>query len=260
MGEPTGATPPDAPPWRGAWARLGRTVAGALALVGTLIASLAPVPFAVRSVASEPVTAIAPGDAAVGSAGDPATPMARGLHPAVGRCLACHLGDDGALDIVGLDAMRSLPPEWTILWEDAFDLDGDGIAGTMRYVSGGDGPIVGLYGSGLAAGRLEDFARIAGVAHGIDVSDPTAMNAVLDAFLALSPDPAPMDPLALARFEARGCTDCHVTHEFEHEGRAYAPLSDFLLHDLGEGPVRTAPLWGCGDCLEGVGHGKARKR
>jgi hypothetical protein len=32
------------------------------------------------------------------------------------------------------------------------------------------------------------------------------------------------------------------------------PLSDFLLHDLGDGPKRTAPLWGCPECLDAAGH------
>lgn len=45
-----------------------------------------------------------------------------------------------------------------------------------------------------------------------------------------------------------------MTDTYEHSGRTYAPLSDFLLHDLGEGPVRTAPLWGCATCLEAPGH------
>lgn len=175
-------------------------------------------------------------------------------HPAVGQCLACHVGVDGAFDIVGLAAMEGLPPEWPFLFEDAFDLDGDGIAGAIRHVSGAAGPTIGLYGSKLAAGRLEDFARIASAAHGIDLSDTAAMDAVLDAFLALSPDPAPTPPTAIARFEARGCASCHVTETFEHEGRAYMPLSDFLMHDLGEGPVRTTPLWGCPECLRAEGH------
>lgn len=202
---------------------------------------------------------------------------------AVARCLSCHTGPDGALDIVGLAALQGLPPEWAMLFEDAFDLDGDGVAGRLRHVSGGGGgvegggvevggagaggvdagakgggarPVLGVYGRRLAAGRLSDFARIAGAAHDIDLADPAVMDAVLDAFVARSPDPALPPPASLARFEARGCAACHVTRTFEHEGRTHAPLSDFLLHDLGEGFVRTAPLWGCDECLDAPGHGE----
>lgn len=173
---------------------------------------------------------------------------------AVDRCLACHLTPEGTVDIVGLGAMEGLPPEWPFLYEDAFDLDGDGVAGIMRMVSGEDGPIVARYGRALAAGRFEDFALIAGAAHGIDVSDPVVLASIRAAFEARSPDPAPPPEAALRRFEARGCADCHVTRAFEHEGRRYVPLSDFLMHDLGEGPVRTTPLWGCPGCLDAPGH------
>lgn len=170
------------------------------------------------------------------------------------RCLFCHQRPGGEIDIVGLGAMAGLPHEWPFLFEDAFDLDGDGIAGVLRLVSGEDGPIVAWYGRSLAAGRFEDFAHIAGAAHGIDVSDPDVLAGVRAAFEARSPDPAPPAAEAVARFEARGCASCHVTRTFEHEDRVYMPLSDFLLHDLGDGPVRTAPLWGCPGCLEAEGH------
>ena len=173
---------------------------------------------------------------------------------AADRCLACHLTTDGGIDIVGLSAMEGLPPEWPYLYEDAFDLDGDGIAGVMRMVSGEAGPVVARYGRKLAAGRFEDFAKIAGAAHGIDVSDTAVLAGIRAAFEARSPDPAPPSDTALARFEERGCADCHVTRSFEHEGTRYVPLSDFLMHDLGDGPARTAPLWGCDECLEADGH------
>ncbi len=200
---------------------------------------------------------------------------------AVARCLSCHVAPagpgagagaldvappgaldivapSGALDIVGIGALEALPAEWPLMSEDAFDLDGDGIAGVARHVSGGDGlPVLGRYGRALAAGRLEDFARIAGEAHGIDLSEPAVLARVVAVFAERSPDPAPMPPGALARFEARGCASCHVTDAFGHDGRDYRPLSDFLLHDLGAGPVRTAPLWGCPGCLEAPGHGAA---
>ncbi len=182
-------------------------------------------------------------------------PPAAAEAPAVAQCLACHLRPDGRLDITGIAALEGLPPEWAIVHEDSYDLDGDGIAGRLRYVTGQGGPVMALYGRRLAAGRLEDFARIAGAAHGIDLSDPAVLEEVAAAFRARSPDPAPPSPEALRAFEARGCAACHVTDTYQHAGRTYAPLSDFLLHDLGDGPVRTAPLWGCLECLRAPGHG-----
>lgn len=176
---------------------------------------------------------------------------------AVQQCLSCHVDARGALDIVGLGALESLPPEWPFLFEDAYDLDGDGVAGAMRFVSTDTRPRAAKYGMSLAASRFEDFALIAGEAHGIDLSHPGDMRAVKDAFLVRSHDPdLPFADLeAQDRFEARGCAACHVTHTFTHGERTYMPLSDFLLHDLGDGPRRTAPLWGCSHCLTGPGHG-----
>jgi len=174
----------------------------------------------------------------------------------VAQCLSCHLTASGEIDIVGLSALEGLPEEWPFLFEDAFDLDGDGIAGAMRFVSGAEGPRAGLFGAALAAGRFEDFAKIAAGAHGIPIRDAAGMARIRAAFEALSPDPGPPDPAALARFEARGCAACHVTRRFEHAGRSYMPLSDFLLHDLGDGPRRTAPLWGCPDCLAAPDHAR----
>lgn len=172
----------------------------------------------------------------------------------VTRCLSCHLTETGEIDIVGLSAMESLPEEWPFLFEDAFDMNDDGIAGVMRFVTGTGGARAGIFGEALAAGRFEDFASIAAGAHGIVIRDAAEMARIRAAFEARSPDPDLPDPSALAQFEARGCAACHVTHSFEHEGRAYMPLSDFLLHDLGDGPKRTAPLWGCPDCLTAPAH------
>ncbi len=212
----------------------------ALAGAGGAWAEPAPEPDAVARCLSCHVAPAGPGEGAPGVA----PPGAPGVAP------------PGALDIVGIGALEALPAEWPLMSEDAFDLDGDGIAGVARHVSGGDGPpMLGRYGRALAAGRLEDFARIAGEAHGIDLSEPAVLARVVAVFAARSPDPAPMPPGALARFEARGCAACHVTDAFGHDGRDYRPLSDFLLHDLGAGPVRTAPLWGCPGCLEAPGHG-----
>jgi len=196
--------------------------------------------------------------AALGFVGGAATVVAAAESgttvDAVTRCLSCHLAAEGGIDIVGLRALDGLPEEWPFLYEDAFDLDMDGVAGTMRFVSGVDSPLPGLYGEALAAGRFEDFAEIAAGVHGISIEGPAEMARLRATFESLSPDPEPPDATDLAAFEARGCAACHVTRAFEHDGRTYRPLSDFLLHDLGDGPRRTAPLWGCPECLSASGH------
>jgi len=175
----------------------------------------------------------------------------------VDACLACHVDETDTLDIVGLRVLAQVPDEWPFLFEDEFDLDDDGIAGRMRFVSGEHGPAVARFGRALAASRFEDFAHIAAGVHDIDLTDDETMARVKAAFEARSP--APVDPFpntaSLQAFEARGCARCHVTREFESNGVRYRPLSDFLLHDLGDGPRRTKPLWGCPDCITAPGHG-----
>lgn len=206
--------------------------------------------------AADPGKASAAATAGNGTAAHTDAWDAAGARPdddAVTACLSCHLDEAGRLDIVGVAALSALPPEWPFLFEDQFDLDGDGVAGRMRFVSGADGPMSAKFGQALAAARFEDFARIAGAAHDIDLSGPGVMDRLEAAFEARSP--APVSPFAspsdLARFEAEGCARCHVTRSFDHAGQRLMPLSDFLLHDLGEGPRRTAPLWGCPDCVRG---------
>ena len=170
----------------------------------------------------------------------------------VKQCLACHEVQAGQIDIVGLRALSALPPEWPFLFEDEFDLDSDGIAGRIRFVPGDPVPLIAKYGKSLAAARFEDFALIAGAAHDIDLSSPGVIAELKSAFETRSPEPFWPFPDAESqrRFEARGCAGCHVTETFEFEGRALMPLSDFLLHDVGNGLQRTAPLWGCLSCLE----------
>ncbi|MEL6920848.1 MAG: hypothetical protein AAFO77_07450 [Pseudomonadota bacterium] len=184
-----------------------------------------------------------------GSAADDAS----GLPGAVEQCLSCHLDDQGALDIVGVRALSRLPDEWQFLFEDEFDLDGDGVAGRIQFVSGGKWPLAAKFGQSLAAARFEDFALIAAAAHGVNLSAPNIIDEIEAAFEARSPAPTVpfVDDEAMRRFEVRGCAACHVTRTFEFDGETYMPLSDFLLHDLGdgEGLKRTAPLWGCPACV-----------
>ncbi|MEM7522047.1 MAG: hypothetical protein AAF307_13575 [Pseudomonadota bacterium] len=183
--------------------------------------------------------------------------FAQSNQTAVDQCLSCHKQADAAqIDIIGLRALSALPSEWQYLFEDEFDLDDNGVAGRLRFVSGPHVPLPGKFGQRLAAGRFEDFARIAGAAHGVDLSDRATLHAVQTTFEALSPDPdLPFESTAEQNaFEMRGCADCHVTRTFEHEGKTYMPLSDFLLHETDAGPRRTAPLWGCASCLDAATH------
>lgn len=160
------------------------------------------------------------------------------------------MADDGQLDIIGVRELGAIPPDWPMLFEDPLDRDGDGIAGRVGLVSGGGRPLLGKWGSRLAAASFSDFARIAGAAHDIAIDDPGLLGEIEAAFVALSPAPvSPFSNEAERRaFEARDCSACHVTDSYSVDGRLVTPLSDFLLHDMGEGPRRTTPLWTCAGC------------
>ncbi len=164
-------------------------------------------------------------------------------------CLSCHIDRAGKLDIVGIKALDALPPDWQMRYEDAFDMDSNGIAGRIQFVSGHGTPLIAKWGSNLAAARFEDFALIASAAHAVPLENGATIRAVKDAFAARSPSPT--TPFATegerAHFEAQGCPLCHVTETFEFEGQELMPLSDFLLHDLNDPSgkaKRTKPLWG----------------
>ncbi|MEO0543282.1 MAG: hypothetical protein AAFY99_05635 [Pseudomonadota bacterium] len=177
------------------------------------------------------------------------------LPSAVEQCLSCHVQADGLIDIIGLQALSALPAEWQYLFEDAYDLDGNGIAGAMRYVSGSNGPLPARFGTKLAAASFDDFAKIAGAAHNIVLSEEV-IEQVRQVFEERSPRPVSPFPDAASQreFVTRGCADCHVTRTYEFRGETVMPLSDFLLHDLGDGLQRTTPLWGCEGCTDGNPH------
>ena len=165
----------------------------------------------------------------------------------VEQCLACHIDKEGRFDIVAVAALEAMPDQWPLQFEDAFDLDGDGVAGRVQYVSGGGRPLIARWGSSLAAARFADFALIAGAAHAIAIDGKASLDAIQREFEARSLEP--ISPFTSSkerqRFESSGCAACHVTQTFEAAGVTYMPLSDFLLHDLGEGKGRrTKPLWG----------------
>lgn len=82
----------------------------------------------------------------------------------------------------------------------------------------------------------------------------------LKSFMAI--ETAPLDAQAKRGqqlFAQFGCASCHQTQMTTKDGIVFAPYSDFLLHDMGEGLAderlefaasrrewRTAPLWGLG--------------
>ncbi|WP_114008393.1 hypothetical protein [Cohaesibacter intestini] len=174
-------------------------------------------------------------------------------------CLSCHIDEAGKLDIVGIKALDALPPDWQMRFEDAFDMDSDGIAGRLQFVSGHGQPLIAKWGSNLAAARFEDFALIASAAHAVPLESDAIIKTVKEAFAARSPSPT--SPFATegerGRFDAQGCPLCHVTETFEFEGQDVMPLSDFLLHDMGgpnDKPKRTKPLWGYSQSLWQTAH------
>lgn len=180
----------------------------------------------------------------------PISAVAAGPNQTIKACLSCHINRAGKIDIVGIKALDALPPDWQMRYEDAFDLDSNGIAGRIQFVSGHGKPLIAKWGSNLAAARFEDFALIASAAHAVPLENDATIKAVKDAFAARSPSPT--SPFATegerSRFKAQGCPLCHVIETFEFEGQEVMPLSDFLLHDLDDDPSgkarRTKPLWG----------------
>ena len=112
------------------------------------------------------------------------------IKKTVEGCLSCHILEDGRFDIVGVRALGFLPNEWALQFEDAFDRDGDGIAGRVQFVSGGGEPLIAKWGGNLAAARFEDFALIASKAHAIPIGSPEALDAIKAAFEARSPEPS----------------------------------------------------------------------
>lgn len=163
----------------------------------------------------------------------------------VSKCLSCHLTDNGKLNITGVKEIEGLPDTWSLLFFDPFDLNDDGISGQISIVNGGGTPLIAKWGSNLAAFKFEDFADIASEVHDININSQLEMDNIRKLFKSLSPEPIHqvLEPSTSKIFVEHGCSSCHVLESYILEEKIVFPYSDFLLHDVGYGLKRTAPLW-----------------
>ena len=166
-------------------------------------------------------------------------------------CLDCH-----ARGLAGLGLLEAVDEQTVLALSDENDCDGDGISGRPSLVGGRLGRF------GTVAQHASLAERIAVEAPGLDAG---ALER-LETFVRLL-GMAPQRPgTSGAAFEAMGCTHCHVatlttgdTHPFaELRGQTIHPYTDLLLHDLGAGERRTAPLWGRGGGDFSAHHGEAQ--
>lgn len=56
-------------------------------------------------------------------------------------------------------------------------------------------------------------------------------------------------------FAGVGCASCHVECQQTRSGNVIRPYTDLLVHDLGDGAFRTAPLWALGRTAQVLGFG-----
>ncbi|WP_223640525.1 di-heme oxidoredictase family protein [Rhodobacter sp. TJ_12] len=200
--------------------------------------------------------------------------------------------------LAGLGLVAAVPDAALVAWEDPDDADGDGISGRANRMPDG---ALGRYGWKAAEPTLvAQIANAAAVDMGLtnrrypqelcppaqiacqkaprgrpsplgdlDLPDPRldAIAAYLSGFKA--PQPAALAAQAAhgeSLFSTLGCAACHRPVLRTEDGRTLRPLSDFLLHDMGDGladgvrehlagpsEFRTAPLWGLGARLR-AGH------
>ncbi|MBE2278251.1 MAG: c-type cytochrome [Rhodobacteraceae bacterium] len=230
--------------------------------------------------------------------------MLERLHPELSALAYGPLAPDTVIflrqppALAGLGLVAAVPEAEILALEDARDRDGDGISGRANRVQGPEGPALGRFGWKAATGDL-----IAQTAHAaafdmgltnpvypqelcppaqtdcqaaprgrdtqqgaLDLPAPRleAIAAYLAGFRA--PLPRMADGRGAALFAETGCTACHRPALTTADGVTLHPLSDYLLHDMGEGladgireaaagpaEFRTAPLWGLGARLR-AGH------
>jgi CxxC motif-containing protein (DUF1111 family) len=181
--------------------------------------------------------------------------------------------------VFGLGLLEAIPDDALVAAEDPDDRDGDGVSGRANRVWDVDAGAVRLGRFGHKAGQpslvqqaAAAYANDMGVTSRrfdgeVEVADETiAATAFYTATLGV-PARAPGDVAAgEARFADFGCAACHtpVQHTGDHPAPAvadqtFAPYTDLLLHDLGDGLAdgrpefaadgrewRTPPLWGLG--------------
>ncbi len=230
--------------------------------------------------------------------------MLERLHPELSSLAYGPLAPDTVIflrqppALAGLGLVAAVPDAEILALEDAGDRDGDGISGRANRVLGPDGPALGRFGwKAATAGLIAQTAHAAAFDMGLTnpvypqelcppaqadclaaprggetrqgaLDLPAARLEAIAAYLAgfRAPLPRASDTRGAALFAGSGCTACHRPALTTAAGVTIYPLSDYLLHDMGDsladgireaaaGPAefRTAPLWGLGARLR-AGH------
>ncbi len=201
---------------------------------------------------------------------------ALGVTPSIAdsaaRCANCHINDGNGPLFPGMQraapALLGVGLLEAILVEDLLDneaaqaTDGDPkTSGRLRRETRDGQVYAGRFGWTADAVTVEEqTARALENEMGVSVSTlPDGFLRALTNYVRLLAVPAPRatDLWALpgaARFTSFGCATCHLTRTYvtgphplqSLRAQSIQPLSDLLVHDLGEGEFRTTPLWGLG--------------
>lgn len=186
--------------------------------------------------------------------------------------------------VFGLGLLEAIPEADILAWADPNDDNGDGISGRPNWVWSAKlgREALGRFGLKANNATLIDqaagaFAADMGVSSplmpddmGADIDDDTVVTAAFyTQTLAVPPraQPTPATERGFSLFIDFNCAGCHVPVQktspaYEIEALAnqtFAPFTDLLLHDMGEGLAdgrpdfdasgrewRTTPLWGIG--------------
>ncbi|MCP8900970.1 di-heme oxidoredictase family protein [Gilvimarinus xylanilyticus] len=194
----------------------------------------------------------------------------KATNPVQTSCTACHTNNSvGPMQtgadvvppkMIGLGLLGAIPDSQIEAWAAEN-------GGTVSRVTVGGAQQIGRFGWRAEAVSVEH--QVAKALHddigvGTSVADfgPSELTDAqlmdLVTYSSLLAVPVPRDNLAgstgLAQFESFGCAGCHRptattgsnTDFPEIANQTIHPFTDLLLHDLGEGAFRTAPLWGLG--------------
>jgi CxxC motif-containing protein (DUF1111 family) len=201
-----------------------------------------------------------------------------------------HTSPRVAPQMIGLGLLENIPESTLINWEDAADADGDGISGRVNRVYDIEKQTlqIGRFGwksntpnikqqcAGAFFGDMGLTSSFhpeegcttgdcAGQANGgsPEVEEKALNQVALYSSNLAVPQQRDFDNETVKRgydlFVNTGCSSCHKTNIQLNDGQIISPLTDLLLHDMGEGLAdnrndnlatgtewRTAPLWGMG--------------
>ncbi|MGV3623079.1 MAG: di-heme oxidoredictase family protein [Archangium sp.] len=156
--------------------------------------------------------------------------------------------------LVGLGLLESVDEDAVLELADENDCDGDGISGRASLVNGQLGRF-GWQATGVSLSR--QVSAELEQRHGVTPDELDALDrARLETYtrlLGVLPQ-RPVDTEGEGVFNQVGCAKCHVDtvitgskHPFtELRAQTIRPFTDLLLHDVGMGEFRTAPLWNVG--------------